>query len=128
VFGSTAYVHIQKDQRHGLSSHIKKCVFLGYPQEYPGWLFWHPETKKEVISDRTDFDERYFLGNTTKIPDATPTPAPVPSVYTPLPLAQDHGVASAPRTLTGNLGTTLVGPRSRAAGSVRTSIKWPIVP
>ncbi|KAJ7698572.1 hypothetical protein B0H17DRAFT_927172, partial [Mycena rosella] len=60
----------------------QKCVFLGYPQ--PGWLFWHPETKKTIISDRTDFDERYFPGNTTKITNAVPLSYPVPSVYASL--------------------------------------------
>ncbi|KAJ7693006.1 hypothetical protein B0H17DRAFT_933462, partial [Mycena rosella] len=61
----------------------KKCVFLGYPQEYPEWLFWHPQTKKTIISDRADFDEQYFPGNTFKILDTMPLPQPVPSVYTP---------------------------------------------
>ncbi|KAJ7713681.1 hypothetical protein B0H14DRAFT_3523292 [Mycena olivaceomarginata] len=85
--------------------------------EYPGWLFWHPETKKEVISDRADFDERYFPGNNTRIPDASPTPAPVPSVYTPLPLVQDHESVNkndppkdpltAPRTRSSSFGSSL---------------------
>jgi hypothetical protein len=83
VFGCLAYVHVQKDQRRGLVPHTKKCVFLGYPQDYPGWLFWNPVMKKTIISDRADFDERYFPGNTANIPDAVYAPAPVPSLYTP---------------------------------------------
>ena len=29
VWGCTAYVHIQKDKREGLGSHMEKCVFIG---------------------------------------------------------------------------------------------------
>jgi hypothetical protein len=44
----TAYVHIQKDKRQGLGSHMEKCVFIGYPQGYKGWKFYNPTTKKTV--------------------------------------------------------------------------------
>ena len=37
VFGSTAYVHIQKDKRKHLGSHTKKCIFLSYPLDYKAW-------------------------------------------------------------------------------------------
>ena len=60
VWGCTAYVHIQKDKREGLGSHMEKCVFIGYPQGYKGWKFYNPTTKKTIISERADFDERYF--------------------------------------------------------------------
>ena len=60
VWGCTAYVHIQKDKREGLGSHMEKCVFIGYPQRYKGWKFYNPTTKKTIISERADFDERYF--------------------------------------------------------------------
>jgi len=42
VWGCTAYVHIQKDKRAGLNSHMEKCVFIGYPQGYKGWKFYNP--------------------------------------------------------------------------------------
>src|ERR1700712_3703123 len=60
VWGCTAYVHVQKDKRPGLGSHMEKCVFIGYPQGYKGWKFYNPTSKKTVISERADFDERYF--------------------------------------------------------------------
>ena len=60
VWGCTAYVHVQKDKRPGLGSHMEKCVFIGYPQGYKGWKFYNPTTKKTVIAERADFDERYF--------------------------------------------------------------------
>ena len=41
VFGCTAYVHVQKDQTKGLQPHTKKYIFIGYPSEYKGWMFWH---------------------------------------------------------------------------------------
>ena len=56
VWGCTAYVHIQKDKREGLGSHMEKCVFIGYPQGYKGWKFYNPTTKKTIISERADFD------------------------------------------------------------------------
>ena len=36
VWGCTAYVHVQKDKRQGLSPHMEKCVFIGYPEGYKG--------------------------------------------------------------------------------------------
>ena len=44
VFGSTAYLHVKRDKRNSLQSHTLKCVFVGYPVEYKGWLFWHYES------------------------------------------------------------------------------------
>ena len=66
VFGCTAYVHVKKDKRKQLQSHSEKCVFIGYPTNYKAWLFWNPLTKKEIVSNSAEFDERYFPGNSTK--------------------------------------------------------------
>jgi len=62
VFGSVAYVHIQKDKRVGLSPHMEKCIFVGYPAQYKGWEFYNPSNRKFVLSDRADFDERVCPG------------------------------------------------------------------
>ena len=67
VFGCTSYVLVKKDQHKQLQSHTQKCVFLGYPSNYKGWVFWNPMTRKEVISDSAQFDERVFPG-TSKTP------------------------------------------------------------
>ena len=94
VWGCTAYVHIQKDKRAGLGSHMEKCVFIGYPQGYKGWKFYNPTTKKTVIAERADFDERYFP--LSKHPAAAPFPPPsvevesTPSTTPPLGLALLH--------------------------------------
>src|SRR6202789_1608872 len=50
VWGCTAYVHVQKDKRTGIGSHMEKCVFVGYPDGYKGWTFYNPTTKRTVIS------------------------------------------------------------------------------
>ena len=59
VWGSTAYVHIQKGKRDALKLHYEKCVFIGYPDGYKGWKFYNPTTKCTIISERADFNERY---------------------------------------------------------------------
>src|SRR6202789_3814860 len=85
VWGCTAYVHVQKDKRTGIGSHMEKCVFVGYPDGYKGWTFYNPTTKRTVISERAEFDERYFPG--LKRSPLTPEPfEPRPSTpFTPVP-------------------------------------------
>src|SRR3954463_6868504 len=39
---------------------MEKYIFLSYPDGYKGWKFFNPLTKCTVISERADFDERYF--------------------------------------------------------------------
>ena len=86
VWGCTAYVHIQKDKRTVNGSHMEKCVFIGYPDGYKGWKFFNPITKRAVISERAEFDERYFPG--LKHTPLTPEPFEplepiIPSILTP---------------------------------------------
>jgi hypothetical protein len=75
VWGCTAYVLIQRDKRPlgSLGSHMEKCVFIGYPQGYKGWKFYNPVTKKVFISERADFDERYFMLQRHSVPHLPPT-------------------------------------------------------
>jgi Reverse transcriptase (RNA-dependent DNA polymerase)/gag-polypeptide of LTR copia-type/GAG-pre-integrase domain len=84
VFGSLAYVHIKKDKRYGLSSHMEKAIFIGYPPQYKGWEFYNPATKKIILSDRADFDERICPGTHIYYPTQLP-PIPLPPTPTPLP-------------------------------------------
>ena len=37
IWGCLAYVHVQKDKRAALGSHMEKCIFIGYPPGYKGW-------------------------------------------------------------------------------------------
>ena len=55
-------MHVQKDQRGALGSHMEKCIFLGYPPDYKGWKFYNPDTKRTIISECAVFDEHYFSG------------------------------------------------------------------
>ena len=38
---------------------MEKCAFIGYPEGYKGWKFYNPQTRKVIISERADYDERY---------------------------------------------------------------------
>ena len=41
---------------------MRKCLFVGYPSDYKGWDFYNPTTKQFFVSERAEFDERYFPG------------------------------------------------------------------
>jgi hypothetical protein len=60
VFGCTASVHVQRDKRKAFEPHMEKCVYLGHAPGYKGWRFYNPTTKKFIISERAEFDERYL--------------------------------------------------------------------
>jgi hypothetical protein len=61
-------------------SHMEKCVFIGYPDNYKGWKFYNSITKKVVISERAEFDERHrFDGQ------------PLLSTMDHTPSQEDHG-------------------------------------
>ena len=34
VWGCMAYVHVQKDKCTGIGSHMEKCIFIGYPEDF----------------------------------------------------------------------------------------------
>jgi hypothetical protein len=65
-------VHVQKNQCYGLQSHTQKCIFIGYPPEFKGWLFYNPETKKTLVSNAAIFDERSFPDLSRSAWDNTP--------------------------------------------------------
>lgn len=46
TWGCLARVHLQKDQRQQLAPHTQKCIFIGYPSTYKGWVFWDPEARR----------------------------------------------------------------------------------
>ena len=85
IWGSLAYVHVQKDKRGQLGSHMEKCIFIGYPKGYKGWKFYNPSTKKAIISERAIFDERYFHGpkNWSSVPSLPTNPPQQPSSTAP---------------------------------------------
>ena len=92
VWGCSAYVHVQKDKRTGIGSHMEKCIFIGYPDGYKAWKFYNPVTRRIVISERAEFDERYFPGlrHTWSQPQANPYSPLVESEYqVPVSLVSD---------------------------------------
>ncbi|CCA74092.1 hypothetical protein PIIN_08046 [Serendipita indica DSM 11827] len=62
--GKTPYEHWhgKAPSRNALDSHTEKCIFVGYPSDRPGWVFWNPQTRKIIHSDSAAFDERVFPG------------------------------------------------------------------
>ena len=68
---------------------MEKCIFIGYPPDYKGWKFYNPVTKKSVISEHAQFDERHFLG----IKGSTPTIVPTSLLEDP-PTPSDLGQQS----------------------------------
>ncbi|CCA73545.1 hypothetical protein PIIN_07498 [Serendipita indica DSM 11827] len=82
VFGCLAYVFVPKSQRDALDSHTDKCIFVGYPSDRPGWVFWNPQTRKIIHSDRRPVP--------TPIPPEPahePVPPPAPAQAQPKPTA-----------------------------------------
>ena len=52
---------------------MEKCVFLGYPDGYKGWKVYNPTSKRTLISERADFDERYFpMSKRPSLPSVLP--------------------------------------------------------
>ena len=62
IWGCLAYVHVQKDKRGQLGSHMQKCIFIGYPAGYKGWKFYNPSTKKVIISAPSADAPMYVMG------------------------------------------------------------------
>ena len=100
VWGCIAYVHIQRDKREHLGLHMEKCIFIGYPDGIKGWKFYNPETRKVIISERADFDERYTYGlPAPKILYQNRVQEPNVNTYTPGPII-DNEIHSEHDTIT----------------------------
>ena len=74
VFGCRAYVHVQKQNRDGLQSHTRKCIYLGFEDGYKGWKCYDPKTKSIVVSRDVIFDETVSPGLTAQKDDDEPIP------------------------------------------------------
>ena len=114
VFGCTAYVHVQKDQRKGLAPHTQKCVFIAYPSEYKGWTCYNPVTRKSIISKSVVFDERSFPG-LRQTSESVPVPIPLPESLVKMDLPEQVGddprpVGVVPPTPSSTSSTPLVQP------------------
>ena len=124
VWGCTAYVHIQRDKRNSLQPHAEKCVFIGYPTGYKGWLFYNPTTRQTRISEQAEFDERYFpclsgIEQSTvpsfalQAPPTTPAhTSSTPSLSGPPPLSDEGGDNDMPLRPTVEPKSTPVTPKA----------------
>lgn len=56
-FGSTAFVHIPKEERRKLDAKSKKCVFVGYSSTQKAWRFWDPVARAIIVSRDATFIE-----------------------------------------------------------------------
>jgi len=90
VWGCVAYVHVQKDKRSSLGSHMEKCIFIGYPEGFKGWKFYNPQTKKVIISERADFDERYTYDGAPLQTKDHYIPEPSYKELIPVPIVDDE--------------------------------------
>ncbi|CAI7928564.1 unnamed protein product [Closterium sp. NIES-54] len=55
VWGSRAFVCDTSEDK--LSTRAIPCVFLGFPQDAPGWQFYHPTSRRVFPSQDVTFDE-----------------------------------------------------------------------
>jgi len=63
VFLAVLHMSLFRGTRGSHSSpHMEKCILVGYPMGYKGWLFYNPATKKTMISERAVFNKRSFSG------------------------------------------------------------------
>ena len=70
---------------------MEKCIFLGYAEGYKGWKFYNPTTKRVIISERADFDERYnYQGSIIKPHNITPVTEPSYKELIPIPPVEDE--------------------------------------
>ena len=62
VFGSTAYVHVPRDERGKFDPKTKKCVLLGYGNVQKGYRVYNHVTRKVFYSRNVKFDEQETEG------------------------------------------------------------------
>ena len=58
VFGSTAFVHVAKEDRQKLDAKSDRCIFIGYSESKKAWRFWNPNTKNVKVSRDAVFYEK----------------------------------------------------------------------
>ncbi|CAI7861007.1 unnamed protein product, partial [Closterium sp. NIES-53] len=59
-----------------LSSRAVPCVFLGFPPDAPGWLFYHPTSRCNLSSQDVTFDESVSYYHLFPYRTASPHPPP----------------------------------------------------
>ena len=53
--------YIKRNFGHKLSTRIDKCLFIGYPKESMGYLFYHLTEQKIFVSKHATFIKKEFI-------------------------------------------------------------------
>lgn len=72
VFGSLAYVHINKEVRTKLDPKSLPVIFVGYSLHSRGYRLWDPHSDKIIESNDVHFDERPRRFNLALFPNLEP--------------------------------------------------------
>ncbi|CAI7849129.1 unnamed protein product [Closterium sp. NIES-53] len=94
VWGSRAFVRDTSADK--LSSRAVPCVFLGFPPDAPGWLFYHPTSRRFLSSQDVTFDESVCYFRLFPYRTASLLPPPLflaPDPAEPVEVAVDSGAA-----------------------------------
>ncbi|CAI7816028.1 unnamed protein product [Closterium sp. NIES-54] len=88
VWGSRAFVSDTSADK--LSARAIPCVFLGFPPDAPGWQFYHPTSRRLLLSQDVTFDELVPFYRLFPYCSAPPPPPPLflppgPPPVDPLP-------------------------------------------
>ena len=59
IWGCSAYV--KRNFGHKLDTRADKCLFVGYPKDSIGYLFYHPTKQKVFVSRHATFMEKEFI-------------------------------------------------------------------
>ncbi|CAI7808701.1 unnamed protein product [Closterium sp. NIES-54] len=128
VWGARAFVRNTTADK--LSARTVPCVFLGFVPDAPGWLFYHPTSRRVFPSQDVTFDDsvpfyRLFPYRTAPLPpppplflapgapqvDPLPAPGPAPSGVSQV----DPPPLTSPAEFTGDSGPAEGGPARGAA-------------
>ena len=69
VFGCVSYVHSHHLSPDKLSVKALKCVFVGYSNTQKGYKFYHPLTRRVIITKDIIFNEHCFYYQTNIKPN-----------------------------------------------------------
>lgn len=60
VFGSVVYPYVKPYNDNKLQPRVVLCIFLGYANGYKSVIYYHPHTRKFIISRHVIYNEDLF--------------------------------------------------------------------